>query len=136
MHLCSTLLTCSPAPSTHESGLVNVEVLKKNLQAERAKNFHGLTNPKMLPPALPIEYVASYQRLINTLLWGLPSWEFAGRTPEQWKLAEGGPPLLVYIIRIYIYYIYTQCMYRLYNEDEGLSIIHDRGAKPEDVYIR
>ena len=43
MHLCSTLLTYLPAFSPHESGPVNVEVLK---------NFHGLTNPKMLPPAL------------------------------------------------------------------------------------
>ena len=79
---------------------------------------------------LYIEYVASYQRLINTLLWGLPSWEFAGRTPEQWKLAEGGPPLLVYIIRIYIYYIYTQCMYRLYNEMRGYRIYTTEGRSP------
>ena len=28
-HLCSTLLTCSPAFSTHESGVVNVGVMKK-----------------------------------------------------------------------------------------------------------
>ena len=54
MHLCSTLLTCSPAPSTHESGLVNIEVLKKTCEWSEQKNFHGLTNPKMLPPALSI----------------------------------------------------------------------------------
>ena len=52
MHLCSTLLTCSPAPSAHESGLVNVEVLKKICERSEQKNFPGLTNPKMLPPAL------------------------------------------------------------------------------------
>jgi len=39
MHLCSTLLTCSPAPSTHESGLVNVEVLKKICEQSEQKIF-------------------------------------------------------------------------------------------------
>ena len=53
MHLYSTLLTCLPAFSTHESGLVNVEVKKKKIgERSKQKNFHGLTNPKMLPLAL------------------------------------------------------------------------------------
>ena len=52
MHLCSTLLTYLPAFSPHESRPVNVEVLKKICEQSDQKNFHGLTNPKMLPPAL------------------------------------------------------------------------------------
>jgi len=59
MHLRSTLLTCSPALSTHESGLVNVEVLKKICERSEQKIFHGLTNPKMLPPALTYIYTGN-----------------------------------------------------------------------------
>ena len=29
-----------------------------------------------------------------------------------------------------LYHIISLCMYRLYNEDEGLSNIHDRGRSP------
>ena len=57
MHLCSTLLTYLPAFSPHESRPVNVEVLKKICEQSDQKNFHGLTNPKMLPPALSTTYI-------------------------------------------------------------------------------
>ena len=56
MHLCSTLLTYLPAFSPHESRPVNVEVLKKICEQSDQKNFHGLTNPKMLPPALSMVF--------------------------------------------------------------------------------
>ena len=68
MHLHSTLLTCLPAFSTHESGLVNVEVLKKFASGASKKIFNGLTNPKILPPAL-LNYICSQSKLSGSLAW-------------------------------------------------------------------